>query len=95
MVSVEDDFSSVYAHFVAFFILSQGAAIVKIGIKKPLLGGHGSVTEREHRACCSEDSSSLVTHNWIIEQAIDLRLSVSTSFSRIRIVSALQYAFKN
>lgn len=66
MVSVEDDFSSVYAHFVAFFILSQGAAIVKIGIKKPLLGGHGSVTEREHRACCSEDSSSLVTHNWII-----------------------------
>lgn len=47
MVSVQHDFPSVYAHFVAFFILSQSAATFKIGIKSLYWEGM-AVSQKEY-----------------------------------------------
>lgn len=95
MVSVQHDFPSVYAHFVAFFILSQSAAIFKIGIKSLYWEGMAVSQKENTKPAVQRESSSSATHNWITLSDWLKVFCVYFLLSEIRITSALQYAFKN
>ena len=64
-MSVQHDFPSVYAHFVAFLILSQSAAIFKIVIKSLYWEGMAVSQKENIKPAVERESFSSATHNWI------------------------------